>query len=436
MRRSFYHLTQSDREVILEGIVAGMKLKDIAETLGKDPTSVSREVSKYRSYEGSGKPSNSYNLCTHFAQCTYKNLCSQRCEKDRCATCITHVCARYCGDYEQRVCKRVARWPYVCNGCVPAISRRCRLVKYRYYPSIATAKADKGRSESRKGISLDSGQMATLNEMLTPLIRNNKMSVEAACQACAGSVNVSAQTIRRYIDAGKTTTIRLDLLNASSRRTRKKATAKTSLHKEDGRSYSDFESLDTDVKANAWEMDTVVGSKRDRARLMTLCHRSSNFLLMFRIEDPASRSVVDILDYLEGVCASADFGFADIFGTILTDNGAEFSDSDGIERSTITDQSRCSLYYCDPYSSWQKPHVEASHTFIRRVLPKGQSFQALTHTQVQWLCSHINSYPRPSKGCSPIESWARCFIDTVLAELGIVMIEPKHVRLTPKLLDR
>lgn len=58
-------------------------------------------------------------------------------------------------------------------------------------------------------------------------------------------------------------------------------------------------------------------------------------------------------------------------------------------------------------ASWQKPHVERNHEFIRLIRPKGASFDDLTQEKVGLMMSHINSYVRPSLGGrSPFEVFA------------------------------
>ena len=434
MRRSFYHLTRGERDVILEGIATNTPLSDIAASLGKNPTSISREVKNYRSYEGSGNPSTP-TLCTHWEKCEVRNLCTSPCEKRKCRSCTRYSCAALCTNFEQKACARTTRWPHVCNGCLTATQRRCRLVKWRYYPSIATVKADKQRSQSRQGISFNATELVTLDEKITPLIRENKLSVEAALKVCK-DINVSPSTLRRWIDSGNTSVIRLDLLSAPSRKVRKKRQVIKSRHTDDGRSFDDFERLSKDIKKQAWEIDTVQGAKRDTCRLMTLCHRDSNFLFIFKIAQNTQECVVGILDYLDVLCFDAGHEFSEIFSVLLADNGAEFGDSEGIEESCVTDgDKRCSLYYCDPYSSWQKPYVESAHTFIRRVLPKGVSFESLTHKQVAKLCSHINSYPRASKDKTPFEQILEVVPPHLLSELGIESILPMEVALRQDLLD-
>ena len=54
------------------------------------------------------------------------------------------------------------------------------------------------------------------------------------------------------------------------------------------------------------------------------------------------------------------------------------------------------LFYCEPYSAWQKGSIERNHQYIRYVLPKGTSFSGLSQQDCYLLASHINSTPRVS----------------------------------------
>jgi IS30 family transposase len=56
---------------------------------------------------------------------------------------------------------------------------------------------------------------------------------------------------------------------------------------------------------------------------------------------------------------------------------------------------RTSIFYCDPMASWQKPHIEKNHEFIRYVLPRGKSLNPYTQEDITLLMNHINSVRRP-----------------------------------------
>lgn len=97
------------------------------------------------------------------------------------------------------------------------------------------------------------------------------------------------------------------------------------------------------------------------------------------------------------------------------------------------------VYYCDPYCSWEKPHIENQHTLLRRILPKGTSFDSfddLTQEDINLVCSHMNSYSRESlNGATPFGMAPPDFSgDSLIDALGLMRIKPDDVNLTPGLL--
>ena len=97
--------------------------------------------------------------------------------------------------------------------------------------------------------------------------------------------------------------------------------------------------------------------------------------------------------------------FGRLFGLVLTDNGAEFSDFEALERSALPGgAARCRVFYCDVRQSQQKAGCERNHVELRKLLPKGRgiSFDALDGRDCAELMSQLNSMPRPSlMGLSP-----------------------------------
>ena len=49
-------------------------------------------------------------------------------------------------------------------------------------------------------------------------------------------------------------------------------------------------------------------------------------------------------------------------------------------------------------ASWQKPHIEKNHEFIRYVIPRGRSLNPYTDEDITLLMNHINSTKRPGLG--------------------------------------
>ena len=96
--------------------------------------------------------------------------------------------------------------------------------------------------------------------------------------------------------------------------------------------------------------------------------------------------------------------FQRLFGLVLTDNGAEFSDAAALERSAFHGTARCKVHYCDVRQSQQKGGCERNHVELRKLLPKGRgiSFDDLDGRDMAVLMSQLNSEPRPSlMGLSP-----------------------------------
>lgn len=96
--------------------------------------------------------------------------------------------------------------------------------------------------------------------------------------------------------------------------------------------------------------------------------------------------------------------FQRMFGLILTDNGAEFSDWESLERSCLPGKgARCRVYYCDVRQSQQKGGCERNHVELRKLLPKrrGISFDDLEAADMAAVMSQLNSEPRPSMAFMP-----------------------------------
>jgi len=96
-----------------------------------------------------------------------------------------------------------------------------------------------------------------------------------------------------------------------------------------------------------------------------------------------------------------------------------------------------SVYYCNPSSPFQKPTVENNHEFIRRVLPKGSSFDDLTQADINLMMEHINSYTREKlNDKSPYESFSFFYGQGILDALGVKLIPTNDIILHPSLLKR
>ena len=98
---------------------------------------------------------------------------------------------------------------------------------------------------------------------------------------------------------------------------------------------------------------------------------------------------------------------------------------------------RTRVYYCDPQASWQKPHLEKNHEYIRYVLPKGRSFNPYTQEDILLLQNHINSTRRQQLGGrTPFELADSEAFRELKKVLGLEAIPADEVNLTPRLLKK
>ena len=122
------------------------------------------------------------------------------------------------------------------------------------------------------------------------------------------------------------------------------------------------------------------------------------------------------------------------FPLILTDNGHEFSNIDGMEKS-ICGGKRTNIFFCEPNRSDQKGQCENNHKFIRTTLPKETSFSRLTNKDTLLVTNYINSYVRKSLfGKSPYEIAITTLPKEFFTKLKFKRINESDVNLTPKLL--
>ena len=419
-----------DRKTIEEMLDKGCSLLSISEETGFAATSISREVLRNRIelrprvIKCKVKPM----TCKKFRYCTKKGICSSRCPR-RCRSCDWKRCEDICPDFTKITCTATQGFPHTCNSC--SIKNRCLDTRYVYRAKQAQGATEMRASEPRKGIDMSEAELMWLSDIISPLIAK-KQSVSVIL-ANHPEIAMSAATLYKYIDLGKLKSRNIDLLRAVKMKKRTHiAKDRITKHTEDGRSFDDFCNLHASLKQLAIEMDTVIGKKGGKT-LITFCSRKSNIFYAYLMEKNTAQCVIDALDAIERslVASCVLVELQPIL--LLTDNGSEFSRSEEIERcADYPDEKRLDLYYCDPYSSWQKPHVENAHTLLRRVLLKGTSFDALTQEKIARVCSHINSYPRKEFGWkSPFMMLPEWGQENLPKALGMEIIDPDDVDLTP-----
>lgn len=144
-----------------------------------------------------------------------------------------------------------------------------------------------------------------------------------------------------------------------------------------------------------WEMDSIMGRKGSQKTLLVLTERRTRMGLVLLVEDHTAASVVKAINSLE-----RRFGklFYKLFKSITVDNGCEFQDFEGIEMAHRRKGKRTLVFFCHPYSAFERGSNENMNRIIRRFFPKGTSFDEVTKEQVAEAERWVNNYPRKLLG--------------------------------------
>ncbi|MGF6376727.1 IS30 family transposase [Clostridiales Family XIII bacterium PM5-7] len=141
-----------------------------------------------------------------------------------------------------------------------------------------------------------------------------------------------------------------------------------------------------------WEMDTVVGKMGCKKCILVLTERKTRVEIM---EEMMSHTVEETIKALNRIEKRYGGAFYKIFKSITVDNGSEFNNESGIKKAFNRVGNRTEVFYCHPYSSFERGSNENQNRLIRRFLPKGADFdKVLNRNIVKNVESWINDYPR------------------------------------------
>jgi IS30 family transposase len=425
------HLTDEERLQIEHCLKEGVSLKQIAIRLDKSTSTISREIRAHFALSNKGAAYRVSNRCIRRKSCDRYYLCEDKpsCIK-RCSSC--KLCNAVCKDFEEEKCKALSSPPYVCNGC--ADESRCQLRKRYYLHSQADDAYRQTLLESRRGVNITEDELMALDEFVSPLIMRGQ-SVHHIAVNNPDQLAISEKSIYRYVAGGLLKAKNIDMPRVCRLKPRK---SKPIEHKVDaacrlGRAHEHYLEYIGQTGETVVEMDSVIGRIGGKV-LLTMMFKSCDLMLAFIRDKNTSQSVIDIFDAIYETLGAELF--KKLFPVILTDNGSEFSNPKALEfdRQGV---SRTRIYYCDPNASYQKPNVELNHEFIRRILPKGLSFDSLTQDDVNTMMSHINSYSREKlNNKTPFALFGFLYGNEILEKLGLFLVPANEITLRPTLLKK
>lgn len=370
------HLTDDDRKKISNMLAHKAKCIDIANAIGCDPTTISKEIKKNR-------------------------IISKEAKGDK-----------------KILCKKLDRFPFVCLDC-PHKYTTCTLTQLRYDSSVAQKKYEYKLHESRRGINLTKEEHEHLNKILKEGLKDKK-SIYAIIHS--SSLDISIPTVYRYINEKKVDIAKMDLPYAVTYKKRKKANKKydypgNSKVNRHNRTFIDYLAYKkTHLNELGSQMDFLGSIISDKKSILVIIIPEIHFPILKIIENKNSEKVVNIFDELEKRLGYEKFN--EVFPSILTDRDPCFSDILGIEFSKETGIQRTYLFFCDAFKSNQKASVENLNKQIRKFFPKGKSIDNYNQDDIDAVNKILIESPLFSlDGFSPKQAFITLFGQEVFDKL-------------------
>ena len=414
------HLTVQERVIIEKGIENGSTKAAIALTIGKDKSTVGKEIKKHR--ELVHKSSYKIN-CANMKNCSHNHVCDN------------------CADFKPFTCNRRDRSPGACNGC--SKYTHCRYDKYRYKADFSHKKYREDLVDSRTGINMSYEECKAMADIIVPLIKAGHSPYHIVTNH--PELNISEKTLYNYIENGifrEFGLLDIDLRIKTKRKITKKASNKYKKREDkkylNGRTYDDFINYTAENKnLSVVEMDTVYNNGSTGPFMQTFKFLDYSFMFIVYQEEKTAKSMVEGVDLLEKILGE-DL-FSEEVTIIKTDRGSEFCDAEGFEKEE-NESRRTRIFYCDPMASGQKGSLENNHKEIRYICPKENDLKDLglnSQEKANLIVSHINSQSKEHlKGKSPLEVME--FMNPALyqkfKDFGIERINKDNIVLKPYLL--
>lgn len=435
------HLTTTQRIKIEKGLMDGASFASIARDIEKHPSTVAKEVKKYRFFPPRDNPDKKLQ-CVHFKSCRMHFLCDDKDCIRACKSCYDvesciPKCILICPEYKEPICPQIQKSPYVCNGCSKV--KRCEKQHAFYSAQHADEASHELLVSCRSGINQEPVDVALLDDLISPLLKQGQ-SLAHIYAFHGREIPCSRRTLYNYIDKGVLTAKNIDLRRKVRYKCnpRKRGTRISLVAREFriGRTYEDFQKyMREHPNVPVVEMDTVEGGHgNSKQAFLTMLFRNCSLMLIFVLEEKTQDCVIEVFDILTEKLGIGTF--LEMFPIILTDNGTEFQLPARLECDK-NGEIRTHIYYCNPNSSWQKGMIERNHEYIRYVIPKGESLDSYTQADAIKLMNHINSEARDSlNGCTPFKLSQLLLSNALHKVLKLREIPADKVSLRPSLLKK
>jgi IS30 family transposase len=146
------------------------------------------------------------------------------------------------------------------------------------------------------------------------------------------------------------------------------------------------EAEDRAVPGN-WEGDLIIG-KDSKSAIGTLVERASRFVMLLHL--PHDHGA----DAVEQAMATVMSRLPDTLRKTLTwDRGVEMAN-----HAKIAEATGLSIYFCDPHSPWQRGTNENTNGLLRQYFPKGTDLSGYHPDYLEFVANQLNNRPRKTLG--------------------------------------
>lgn len=134
-----------------------------------------------------------------------------------------------------------------------------------------------------------------------------------------------------------------------------------------------------------WEGDLLAGSKN--SRIITLVERRTRYVMLAKIPDRNSATVVEALSRLIQRLPK------ELRLSVTWDRGAEMAN-----HRDFTIATDVQVYFCDPHSPWQRGSNENTNGLLRQYFPKGTDLSVHSQAHLDAVARQLNGRPRETLG--------------------------------------
>jgi IS30 family transposase len=148
-----------------------------------------------------------------------------------------------------------------------------------------------------------------------------------------------------------------------------------------------------------WEGDLIKGAGNLSA-VGTLVERSTRLLMLVKLPHPNPATAAHVLqaftDKLNQIAQP-------MRKTLTYDRGREMA-----HHAQLTANTGVAVYFCDPYSPWQRGSNENTNGLVRQYLPKGTDLSGYSQEQLDAIADEMNGRPRKTLDwATPLEVYSQ-----------------------------